>query len=314
MIWCLYCLYTTLYSIILHSSENSQIDSKNVELGAVVPYNLHMATLSCQVYWGSPILHRFLLASSINSYQFANCFMSLKYAPTESFRFALRRVTGVFQVGPWKHLQRGVPWPCPNVHGTLLRTSLWCLFTKKTKCHLNVTYMSPYVSISAEIHLKSTKFQLWLVTSCHWRFNSMMHHEVPHAALSSAVMPSLWRATSGCVGRCSKLDKATKSSILQDLIQCVGEKNQKSKRFERFWVYNLMERLMWTNFAQYICERLTWRNGHVDTIRPPVVLLTDSMSWLTVSVLHGWQISLKPCNTFGCYFVHFSQETYQKDP
>lgn len=97
-----------VYYIILHSSENSQIDIKNVELGAVVPYNLYMATLSCQVYWGSPILHRFLLAS-INSYQFANCFMSLKYAPTESFRFALRRVTGVFQVGPWKHLQRGVP-------------------------------------------------------------------------------------------------------------------------------------------------------------------------------------------------------------
>ena len=129
-----------LQYIILHSSENSQIDSKNVELGAVVPYNLYMATLSCQVYWGSPILHRFLLASSINSYQFANCFMSLKYAPTESFRFALRRVTRVFQVGPWKHLQRGVPWPCPNVHGTLVRTSLWCLFSQMSpECHLNVT-------------------------------------------------------------------------------------------------------------------------------------------------------------------------------
>ena len=182
--------------------------------------------------------------------------------------------------------------------------------------------MSPYVSISAEIRLKSTKFQiwlLWLVTSCHvlirWctRFPTQRsaaqwcHHcGVPHRdASEDAASWTRRRSHPSCRTECSICRNA----------QTHIEKNQKkSKRFERFWVFNLMERLMWTNFAQEICECLTWRNGHVDTIRPPVVLLTDSMSWLTVSVLHGWQISLKPCNTFGCYFVHFSQETYQKDP
>ena len=51
-----------------------------------------------------------------------------------------------------------------------------------------------------------------------WEFRHAMamacHAGAPHDALSSAVMPSLLRAASGCVGRRSNLDRATRSPVL----------------------------------------------------------------------------------------------------
>ena len=175
-----------LQYIILHSSENSQIDSKNVELGAVVPYNLYMATLSCQVYWGSPILHRFLLASSINSYQFANCFHVSEICTNWiiSFRFTQSHTS----LSSWS-------LEAPAARSSLTMSKRpWYLGANVTLMSFftNVTWMSPKCHNMSRLFRSQQKstwnplnFNYDLKTSCHVLIR-WVHHCITRGSPRSA--------------------------------------------------------------------------------------------------------------------------------
>ena len=100
---------------------------------------------------------------------------------------------------------------CTTLH--VLKIRLWRWHHHDIRWHMMTqTDLQERIQENSSMHLVSSR----LISS--WEFRHAMamacHAGAPHDALSSAVMPSLLRAASGCVGRRSNLDRATRSPVL----------------------------------------------------------------------------------------------------